>query len=95
MKSGIYISLKASIDDLHFPTLRVSETMGYAYSTKIPKTKPKGLASDADYINHMTTQTLSDLGIDHTADTIVGDDFIRGVSGGERKRVSLAEVLST
>lgn len=66
--------------------------MGFAYSTKTPK---YSLAYDADYIDHMTTQTLSDLGIDHTADTIVGDDFIRGVSGGERKRVSLAEVLST
>lgn len=92
---GIYISLTKSLDDLHFPTLKVSETMGFAYSTKIPKTKLESLASDADYINYMTTKTLSDLGIYHTADTIVGDDFIRGVSGGERKRVSLAEVLST
>ncbi|OAX78545.1 hypothetical protein ACJ72_07147 [Emergomyces africanus] len=31
------------------------------------------------------------LGISHTKNTIVGDDFIRGVSGGERKRVSIAE----
>lgn len=82
-------------DDLHFPTLKVSETMGFAYSTKTPSTKPDDIASDVSYIDHMTTQTLSALGIDHTADTMVGDDFIRGVSGGERKRVSLAEVLST
>lgn len=70
--------------------------MGFAYSTKTPSTKPEDLiTSDVSYIDSMTRQTLSALGIDHTADTMVGDDFIRGVSGGERKRVSLAEVIST
>lgn len=31
-------------------------------------------------------------GLRHTVNTIVGDDFIRGVSGGERKCVSIAEM---
>jgi ABC-type multidrug transport system ATPase subunit len=31
-------------------------------------------------------------GLSHTINTKVGNDFIRGVSGGERKRVSIAEV---
>jgi ABC-type multidrug transport system ATPase subunit/ABC-type multidrug transport system permease subunit len=43
----------------------------------------------------MMDRILGSLGIMHTKDTIVGDAFVRGVSGGERKRVSLAEVLST
>lgn len=30
-------------------------------------------------------------GISHTVNTNVGNDFVRGVSGGERKRVSIAE----
>lgn len=30
-------------------------------------------------------------GISHTINTKVGDDFVRGVSGGERKRVTIAE----
>lgn len=30
-------------------------------------------------------------GIGHTIDTKVGNEFTRGVSGGERKRVTIAE----
>src|SRR4051812_35841041 len=35
------------------------------------------------------------LNISHTKHTLVGDEFVRGVSGGERKRVSIAEVMAT
>lgn len=30
-------------------------------------------------------------GISHTVNARVGNDFVRGVSGGERKRVTIAE----
>jgi ATP-binding cassette subfamily G (WHITE) protein 2 (PDR) len=30
-------------------------------------------------------------GISHTKNTVVGNDFVRGVSGGERKRVTISE----
>jgi len=33
--------------------------------------------------------------IEHTRDTMVGNAFMRGVSGGERKRVSIAELLTS
>jgi ATP-binding cassette, subfamily G (WHITE), member 2, PDR len=32
-------------------------------------------------------------GLSHTYNTKVGSDFVRGVSGGERKRVSIAEMI--
>jgi ATP-binding cassette subfamily G (WHITE) protein 2 (SNQ2) len=34
------------------------------------------------------------LNIEHTRKTLVGDEFVRGVSGGERKRVSIAEMFA-
>lgn len=37
--------------------------------------------------------TLHLLGLSHVADTFVGNETLRGVSGGERKRVTTAEVL--
>ncbi|CAI4386657.1 ABA_G0026020.mRNA.1.CDS.1 [Saccharomyces cerevisiae] len=37
---------------------------------------------------------LKFFGLTHTFDTKVGNDFISGVSGGERKRVSIAEALA-
>lgn len=32
-------------------------------------------------------------GLSNTYNTKVGNDFVRGVSGGERKRVSIAEMV--
>jgi ATP-binding cassette subfamily G (WHITE) protein 2 (PDR) len=40
----------------------------------------------------MTQIIMAVFGLSHTYNTRVGDDFIRGVSGGERKRVSIAEM---
>ncbi|GKU09890.1 unnamed protein product, partial [Fusarium langsethiae] len=48
-----------------------------------------------EYIDQTSTGILDSLGIGHTKDTIVGNEYVRGVSGGERKRVSVAEVMST
>lgn len=35
------------------------------------------------------------LNVSHTESTLVGNEFVRGVSGGERKRVSIAEMMAT
>ena len=37
--------------------------------------------------------TIADLGLVKARDTIIGDDNVRGVSGGERKRASVATQL--
>lgn len=51
--------------------------------------------SGDDYARMYKEFLLQSLDMEHTHDTKVGDEFIRGVSGGERKRVSILECLAT
>ncbi|KAG7115366.1 ABC multidrug transporter atrB like protein [Verticillium longisporum] len=82
-------------DDLHFPTLKVAETIDFAASTKATKAKFQTSEMVTTSIDKGVKSTLETLGIAHTSDTVVGNEFIRGVSGGERKRVSIAEIMET
>lgn len=80
-------------DDVHFPTLSVDDTLKFALRTKVPRERPDGLDKEK-FLEDKRDTILNSLGIPHTKDTKVGNEFIRGVSGGERKRVSLAEVMA-
>jgi ABC-type multidrug transport system ATPase subunit len=53
---------------------------------KLPQGITKGV-----YAAHLRDVVMATFGIRHTINTKVGNDFVRGVSGGERKRVSIAE----
>ena len=46
-------------------------------------------------VDSVTMQLAKLVGLDKVLATQVGNAFIRGVSGGERRRVSLAEALAT
>lgn len=82
-------------EDLHFATLKVAETLEFVSSAKLPGTRPEHLGEKKVYKSHQTESILNSISMSHTMNTVVGDEFIRGVSGGERKRVSLAEVLAS
>jgi ABC-type multidrug transport system ATPase subunit len=83
-------------DDQHFPTLTVGQTLEFALSQKVPHSRAR-LAGEtrSDFIQTAVTCVLKLFSISHVRDTIVGDAAIRGVSGGERKRVTLGEALIT
>lgn len=68
--------------------------MKFALRNKVPAERPEHLHRKEDYAKERRNGILDSLGISHTKKTRVGNEFIRGVSGGERKRVSLAEVMA-
>ena len=76
--------------DVHFPMLTVGETLTFAARARAPRTRILGISRD-QYAIHMRDVVMAFFGLSHTINTMVGNDFIRGISGGERKRVSIAE----
>lgn len=79
----------AEVDE-HFPHLSVGDTLYFAARARCPKNIPDGI-SKREYAEHLRDVMMAMFGISHTINTRVGNDFVRGVSGGERKRVTIAE----
>lgn len=83
-------------DDLHYATLSVKNTLQFALRTRTPgKASRNEGESRADYVKEFLRVVSKLFWIEHTMNTKVGDEFIRGVSGGEKKRVSIAEAMIT
>ncbi|KAF6827841.1 ABC multidrug transporter [Colletotrichum plurivorum] len=82
-------------EELFFPTLTVGQTMDFATRLKIPFNLPEGVSSTEELRAETRDFLLQSMGIEHTFDTKVGNEFVRGVSGGERKRVSIIECMAT
>ncbi|KAL5365282.1 ABC multidrug transporter [Aspergillus floccosus] len=78
--------------DQHFPHLSVGQTLTFAAHARTPRKRIEGMTRD-EHVNTVTRVVMSVFGLSHTYDTKVGDNFVRGVSGGERKRVSIAEMF--
>ncbi|KAK6461711.1 multidrug resistance protein [Scheffersomyces coipomensis] len=77
--------------DVHFPHLTVGDTLEFASRLRTPQNRGMGVDRET-YAKHMASVYMATYGLSHTRNTNVGNDFVRGVSGGERKRVSIAEV---
>ncbi|KAJ5385996.1 hypothetical protein N7509_008537 [Penicillium cosmopolitanum] len=84
-----------SEEETFYPTLSVGDTINCATRSKVPSHLPNGVSSKKDPYTETTEFLLNSLGIQHTADTKVGNEYVRGVSGGERKRVSILECLAS
>ena len=74
--------------DVHLPTMTVGETLAFAAEARAPREPPAGLTR-RQFAEHSRNVIMSVFGISHTMNTIVGTDFIRGVSGGEYVFLSL------
>ncbi|XP_057422969.1 ABC transporter G family member 7 isoform X2 [Lotus japonicus] len=77
-------------EDLFFSQLTVRETLSLATELQLPNISS---AEERDeYVNNL----LFKLGLVSCADTNVGDSKVRGISGGEKKRLSMAcELLAS
>ena len=78
--------------DTHFAQLTVGQTLVVAAEASTPKME-KAQASQRAYAWEKKDAALATLGLSEASGTKVGNDFVRGISGGERKRLSIAEIL--
>lgn len=82
-------------EELFFPTLTVGDTIDFATRLKVPFHLPSNTQTAVDYQQMYRNYLLNAMSIKHTESNKVGNEFVRGVSGGERKRVSIIETLAT
>lgn len=74
-------------DDILYPHLTVKETLLFCSLLRLPNTlstKEKTQVAES---------VIKELGLGKCENTIIGNTFIRGVSGGERKRVCIGHEL--
>ncbi|XP_031104131.1 ABC transporter G family member 22-like isoform X1 [Ipomoea triloba] len=74
-------------DDILFPHLTVKETLTYAARLRLPKTLTK------EEKENRAMDVIYELGLERCQDTMIGGSFVRGVSGGERKRVCIGNEI--
>ncbi|GMF27050.1 unnamed protein product [Phytophthora lilii] len=95
--------------DLHLSTLTVRETHEFAHTCSSahfekyidellsksarPEENADAQATARSLLHHLPQITLEILGLQKCADTLIGGNLLRGVSGGERKRVTTGEML--
>ncbi|TYI45255.1 hypothetical protein E1A91_D13G024500v1 [Gossypium mustelinum] len=85
VESRVLKSISAYVmqHDLLFPMLTVEETLMFAAEFRLPRTMSKSK-------KRTRVQALIDqLGLRNATETVIGDEGHRGVSGGERRRVSI------
>ncbi|URE03350.1 ABC-2 type transporter [Musa troglodytarum] len=77
------ISAYVMQDDLLFPMLTVEETLMFSAEFRLPR------SLSASKKKSRVQALIDQLGLRSSAKTIIGDEIHRGVSGGERRRVSI------
>lgn len=69
-------------DDILFPLLTVKETLMFSAKFRLKDTNPGERGERVEAL-------IQELGLMHVSDSFIGDEENRGISGGERKRVSI------
>ncbi|XP_010528033.1 PREDICTED: ABC transporter G family member 21-like [Tarenaya hassleriana] len=74
-------------DDVLYPHLTVTETLTFTALLRLPKELTR-----LEKTEHVES-VISDLGLNRCINSIIGGGLIRGISGGERKRVSIGQEM--
>ncbi|XP_059664188.1 ABC transporter G family member 9-like [Cornus florida] len=74
-------------DDVLYPHLTVTETLVFTALLRLPNTLTK-----QEKVTHAES-VITQLGLTRCKNSIVGSPYLRGVSGGERKRVSIGQEM--
>lgn len=74
-------------DDVLIGTLTVFETIYYSAKLRLPQSMPHGEKVK------IVEDVIRELGLESTRDTYIGTWHLRGVSGGQRRRVSIGNEL--
>lgn len=74
-------------DNVLYPHLTVAETLVFTALIRLPNTFSK-----QEKVHHAEA-VMAELGLNNCKNSIIGDSLIRGVSGGEKKRVSIGQEM--
>ncbi|KAJ4901149.1 ABC transporter G family member 21 [Raphanus sativus] len=74
-------------EDVLYPHLTVMETLTYTALLRLPKELTR-----KEKIEQAET-VVSDLGLTRCSNSVIGGGLVRGISGGERKRVSIGQEM--
>jgi ATP-binding cassette subfamily G (WHITE) protein 2 (SNQ2) len=78
--------------DIHFATLSLESTLRPVAHSKTPAKRQDG-STRSQWAEGKMRSVVEALGLSRALGTAVGSPLVRGLSGGERKRASVAEVL--
>lgn len=76
-----------SQEDVLYPHLSVSETLIFTALLRLPNSLTK-----KEKIDHVE-RVITELGLTKIRDSIIGGALVRGISGGEKKRVSIGQEM--
>ncbi|KAK8050784.1 ABC transporter [Apiospora phragmitis] len=83
------VSYVCQDDDALLPSLTVRETLRFAAGLRLPSFMSKREKYDR------AEEVLLKMGLKDCADNLVGSDLVKGISGGEKRRVSIAVQILT
>ncbi|KAK7968912.1 hypothetical protein PG988_007985 [Apiospora saccharicola] len=83
------VSYVCQDDDALLPSLTVRETLRFAAGLRLPSFMSKKEKCDR------AEEVLLKMGLKDCADNLVGSDLVKGISGGEKRRVSIAVQILT